>query len=135
MNAKIATAITIIAYKIIPNFQSPTAIFAPAKVYDITDGNLANVDISMNLDGFIGNNPAIYTNRSLGVPGNKNSINIIISIFLGFWKSLLFSIFFTLSSSLNSYTNFFPNFLNRKKFAVEIIPAEAIMNTVPHNPP
>lgn len=84
MNIKTATATTITPYNKIPNFQSPTAIFAPANVDDITDGNLASVDITINLVGFIGNSPAMYTNKSFGVPGNKNSINIIISIFLGF---------------------------------------------------
>ena len=42
-----------------------------------------NVEITINLHGFTGNNPAIYTNKSFGVPGNKNKINIIISTFLG----------------------------------------------------
>ena len=45
---------------------------------------LNNVDININLIGFSGNNPATYTNKSLGVPGIINSIAIIISIFLGF---------------------------------------------------
>lgn len=48
-------------------FQSPLAKFAPANVDEITEGNLANVDISINLNGFIGNNPAIYTSKSFGV--------------------------------------------------------------------
>ena len=42
------------------------------------------MDITINLVGFIGNSPAMYTNKSFGVPGNKNSISIIISIFLGY---------------------------------------------------
>ena len=72
------------------------------KVDDITEGNLAKVDININLSGFIGNNAAIYTNKSFGVPGIKNNIIIIHSIFLGFLNILLFSIFFTFSSSQKS---------------------------------
>ena len=62
----------------------PFTIPTPAIVDDITDGNLANVDINMNLSGFIGSKPPIYTNKSFGVPGIKNSIIIISSTFLGF---------------------------------------------------
>lgn len=50
-------------------------------------------EISINLSGLIGNKPAIYTNKSFGVPGIRNRINIIISIFLGLLNDLLFSIF------------------------------------------
>ena len=76
------TIVKVIAYAISPIFKSPFAIFAPAIVDEITEGNLANVDISMNLIGFSGNKPATYTNKSYGVPGIINSIAIISSIFL-----------------------------------------------------
>ena len=79
-----ATINTIDTYSIILIFQSPIAKFSPASVEVITDGNLANVDININLLGFIGNRPDTYTNKSFGVPGNKNNIRSIISIFLGF---------------------------------------------------
>ena len=66
----LAISITIIATSTIAKyitmlfFQSPTAKFAPASVDDITDGNLANVDISINSVGFIGSNAAIYVSKS-----------------------------------------------------------------------
>ena len=80
----IPTNIIVIAYASKLIFQSPFAKFAPTIVEDITDGNLANVEIHINLIGFNGNNPAIYTNKSFGVPGNINNMTMIISIFLGF---------------------------------------------------
>lgn len=55
-------------------------MLAPASVEDITDGILASVDITRNLDIFIGSNPAIYVNKSLGVPG----IKIILPLFFLF---------------------------------------------------
>ena len=61
----LAISITIIATSTIAKyitmlfFQSPTAKFAPASVDDITDGNLANTDISTNFTGLIGFSPAM----------------------------------------------------------------------------
>ena len=43
-------------YTIILNLILPFKILAPLNVDVITDGNLANVDIMMNLTGFIGSN-------------------------------------------------------------------------------
>ena len=79
---KIPTIKNVITYTKILIFQFPETILAPAIVEDIIDGNLAIVDTITNLTGFIGNNPAIYANKSFGVPGIINKINIIISIFL-----------------------------------------------------
>ena len=70
----------------------PTDILAPASVDEITDGNLTNVDININLIGFIGNKPPKYTIKSFGVPGMKNNIQTKISIVLVFLNNLLFSI-------------------------------------------
>ena len=116
-------------------FQSPIASLSPANVEVITDGNLANVEININFIGFIGSNPATYTNRSFGVPGIKNNISIISSIFFGFWNNLLFSILETFFSSQKSYTNFLPNFLTNKYIVIDIIAADTIINTVPQSPP
>ena len=52
-----------------------------------------NIAITINLLGFIGSNPAKYVNKSFGVPGSKNRINIIYSICFGCVNNLLFSIF------------------------------------------
>ena len=57
-----------------------------AIVEDITDGNLANVEISMNFDGFIGNNPPIYTSKSFGVPGTINNRHKTSSTFRSFFQ-------------------------------------------------
>ena len=76
-----------------PIFQFPFINVAPAYVDDIIDGNLASVAITINLLGFIGSNPAKYVNKSFGVPGSKNRINIIYSICFGCVNNLLFSIF------------------------------------------
>ena len=54
-----------------PICQLPFTIVDPVSVEDNTDGILANVDINKNLTEFIGNNPAIYTSKSFGVPGTK----------------------------------------------------------------
>lgn len=62
-------------------------------VEEIIDGNLKKVAININLIGGIGNKNPIYVNKSLGVPGVKNSIHISTSAFLGFLNNLLFSIF------------------------------------------
>ena len=78
------TATAIIAMYIKPAvFKFPAKIFSPAYVEEIIDGILASVDIRINFHGLIGSNPAIYTSKSFGVPGNKNRISIIISTFLG----------------------------------------------------
>ena len=79
-----ATINNIAAYINILIFQSPTASCEPARVDVTTEGNLANVEIKINICGFIGNNPDTYTSKSLGVPGIKNNTNIIISIPAGF---------------------------------------------------
>ena len=47
-------------------------MFAPTIVEVITDGNLTSVAININLNGFTGKSPPIYTNKSFGVPGKKN---------------------------------------------------------------
>ena len=109
-------------------FQSPLIKLSPANVEDTTEGNLAKVDISINLSGFIGNNPAIYTSKSFGVPGTINNIIIIHSIFFGFFNNLLFSIFFTFSSSQMSYTNLLPSFLTKKNIAVVMIHTDIVIN-------
>ena len=62
-------------------------------VDEIIDGNRSNVAIAINLDDLIGNMAPIYTNRSFGVPGNKNSSIITISIVFSFLYNLLFSNF------------------------------------------
>ena len=80
----IPTTINVTTYAIIDTCMFPLNIFSPAIVDEITDGSLANVDIKTNRYGFIGKSPAMYTNKSFGVPGIKNNINIIHSIFLGF---------------------------------------------------
>lgn len=69
----------------------------PAKVEEITEGKRANVEIIKNLEARIGSNPAIYTNKSFGVPGIKKSISKIISILSGLENNLLFSILLILS--------------------------------------
>ena len=76
-------------------FQFPVTIWAPANVEVTIDGILAIVEIIINLHIFIGHNPAIYVKKSLGVPGIKNNIKKINSIFWGFWNNLLPSIFFS----------------------------------------
>src|SRR5690625_225407 len=84
INISIIVGIVIAKYIIILIFQFPVAMFAPANVEDIIDGVLASVDIIINLTGCTGNKPDIYTSKSLGVPGNRNNINIIFSILFGF---------------------------------------------------
>ncbi len=127
----IAVNINVTAYAAILNFILPSTIPAPAIVDDITDGNLANVDIKINLNGFIGSKPPIYTNKSLGVPGIKNSIIKIISTFFGFFNILLFSNL-SIFSFLNApYTNFFPYFFTVKNKIVVVINTEAVINIVP----
>lgn len=59
INSPIIVIINDIPYTINPNFQLPSAKYAPAIVDEITDGILANVDIKINLVGLIGSNPPI----------------------------------------------------------------------------
>ena len=73
----IAATINVTKYINKLNFQFPLEIFAPTIVEVITEGNLAKVEININLDGFIGKSPPIYTNKSFGVAGRKNRINKI----------------------------------------------------------
>ena len=108
---------------------------SPANVEVIIDGNLANVDIKTNLTGFNGNNPAKYTSKSLGVPGIKNKMNIINSIFFGFSNNLFFSIFSKFFLLQKLYTNFLPNFLTNRNIDSEIKKQDIIINKVPHKPP
>ena len=77
-NAVIAN---VIKYTTILIFQFPSVILLPAIVEDIIDGNLQNVAININLNGFIGNKAPIYVNKSLGVPVIKNKIINILSIY------------------------------------------------------
>ena len=135
INIAIPTIIKVAAYIIMLNFQSPATKLSPANVDDITDGNLANVEISINLSGFRGSNPAIYTSKSFGVPGIKNNINIIHSIFLGFWNNLLCSILSILSLLQKLYTNFLPHFLTAKNTIVVIINTDNVININPPIPP
>ena len=60
------------------------------------------VEIIINSNGLIGSSAAIYVNKSFGVPGIKNKMNIIKRIVLGFWNTLLFSIFSILFLSTKS---------------------------------
>ena len=69
----------VITYVATTTAQFPAIKLLPAIVDDTIEGNLANVEMSKNFIGFIGNNPPIYTNKSFGVPGIKNSTNSIIS--------------------------------------------------------
>ena len=55
----IAVIINVTTYEIMLIFIFPFTIPAPATVDEITEGNLANVDISINLNGFIGSKPPI----------------------------------------------------------------------------
>ena len=107
----------------------------PANVDDITDGNLANVEISINLSGFNGSNPAIYTIKSFGVPGIKNNINIMNSILLGSLNNLLFSILSILSLLQKLYTNLLPYFLTAKNIILVIINTEIVIKISPPIPP
>ena len=84
--------------------QFPFVMFAPTIVDVITDGNLTSVDISINLNGFIGRSPPINTIKSFGVAGKKNSINKTIFKFLGFFNILLFIILSTFSLSNSKIT-------------------------------
>ena len=77
INTTTATIANVTPYIIKLSFQFPFSKLAPANVEDITDGNLANVDISINSVGFIGSNAAIYVSKSFGVPGIKNNIKSI----------------------------------------------------------
>ena len=127
----IAVIRNVTPYAITLVFIFPTTMLEPAMVDDITDGNLANVEISINLNGFIGSSPPIYTNKSFGVPGIKNSIIIIISTFLGFFSILLFSNLSTFSFLNDSYTNFLPYFLTIKNKIVVVIKTDNVINIVP----
>ena len=77
INTTTATIANVTPYIIKLSFQFPFNKLAPANVEDITDGNLASVDININSVGFIGSNAAIYVSKSFGVHALKNSINII----------------------------------------------------------
>lgn len=87
----------------------------PAIVEEMIDGNLAKVEISKNLSGFIGNSPPIYTSRSFGVPGIKNSKNKTVSTFFSSENHLLFSSLSIFSFETKLYIKFLPNLLTAKK--------------------
>ena len=127
--------INVIAYinKLIPQF--PFEIFAPTIVDVITDGNLTSVAIKINLNGFIGKSPPIYTNKSFGVPGRKNSMHNIISKFVGFFSSLLCIILSTFSFLKKLYKYLCPNFLTVKKIIVVVINTDAVINKHPPQAP
>lgn len=86
----------------------------PNNVSAIIAGILANVDININLIELTGSKPAIYTNKSFGVPGNKKSIRKILSNFLGLLNHLLFSSFSIFSLLVKVYIKLLPNFLTEK---------------------
>ena len=81
-HTKIAVITNVIANTVIIISQLPSKILFPITVDVIIDGNLANVEINIKCNGFTGKIPPIYTNKSFGVPGIKNSIKNIISNFL-----------------------------------------------------
>lgn len=78
-----------------------STIPCPKRVNASIAGILAIVEIKINLIEFTGSNPPIYTNKSFGVPGNKNRIKKIISSLLGFLNHLLFSNFSIFSLLVN----------------------------------
>ena len=82
---------------------------------EIIEGNLAKVLIPKNLNGLTGNSPPIYTIKSFGVPGIKNSINKVKYNFFSFENNLLFSIFSILSFDAKLYIKSLPNVLTAKK--------------------
>ena len=98
-SAQISTPVikNVATYTDIITFQFPSTRLLPAIVDDIIEGNLANVDISKNFSVFIGNNPPMYVNKSFGVPGIKNKMNKVISIYLVTLNHFEFSIFYIFS--------------------------------------
>ena len=100
IKTKIVTNKKVIPYMSKLKCQFPESKLEPASVEDITEGNLAIVEIKINSNGLIGSSAAIYVNRSFGVPGIKNKIKIINLIVFGFLNALLFSIYCILLSSI-----------------------------------
>ena len=116
-------------------FKLPFKMLAPIKVEEITDGNLTKVDIRINLNGFIGNSPPKYTNKSFGVPGIINNIVITNSTFFESLKNLLFSILSSFSFLKNCSTYDLPYFLTKKKIKAVLTKTVPNIKTVPQTVP